>query len=101
MTSNNPSPHSGDDTFDLIDDALATLAERRRTWLGDDLATMTLVASLIDQAERCLPQLVHNARANGHTWHEIAHALGTSPDDAQLRFDPESPITDSRWPHDY
>lgn len=96
MTSK-PSPHSGDDTFDLIDDALATLADRRGIWLGDDLATMTLVASLIEQAERCLPQIVHNARANGRTWHEIAHALGTSPDDARLRFDPESPIADSRW----
>jgi len=100
MTST-PSPHSGDDTFDLVDDALATLAERRGIWLGDDLATMTLLASLIEQAQRCLPQLVHDARANGHTWHEIAHALGTSPDDARLRFDPGSPIPDSRWPHDY
>lgn len=39
------------------------------------------LASLIEQAERCLPQLVHDARAGGHTWHEIAHAVGTSPDD--------------------
>lgn len=62
-----PSPHSDDDTFDLVDDALATLAERRGIWLGDDLATMTLIASLIEQAERCLPQAVHDARANGHT----------------------------------
>jgi hypothetical protein len=61
---------------------------------------MSLIASLIEQAERFLPQLVHDARANGHTWHEIAHALGTSPDDARLRYDPESPIADNRWPHD-
>jgi hypothetical protein len=33
---------------------------------------MTLVASLIEQAERFLPQLVLDARANGHTWREIA-----------------------------
>jgi hypothetical protein len=26
--------HSGDDTYDLIDDALAKLAERRGAWLG-------------------------------------------------------------------
>ncbi len=99
MTSNQPSPRSGDDTFDLIDDALTTLDERRGFWLGDDLAAMALVASLIEQAECCLPQFVHDARANGHTWHEIAHALGTSPDDAQLRFDPETPIADNRWPY--
>ncbi|MFD8497686.1 hypothetical protein [Amycolatopsis sp. NPDC059657] len=99
-SNNNPSPRSGDDTFDLIDDALTTLAQRRGYWLGDDLATIALAVSLIEQAQRCLPQLVHDARANGHTWHEIAHALGTSPDDTQLRYDPGSPIADSRWPHD-
>jgi hypothetical protein len=101
MTSNNkPSPRSGDDTYGLIDDALATLAERRGLWLGDDLTTIALAVSLIKQAERFLPQLVHDARANGCTWHDIAHALGTSPDDAQLRFDPGTPLADSRWPHD-
>lgn len=99
MTSNPPSPHSGEDTYDLIDDALTTLAQRRGLWLGDDLTAIALIGSLTEQAERFLPQLVHDARANGHTWHQIAHALGTSPDNAQLRFDPESPIADSRWPH--
>ena len=68
-------PHSGDDTYDLIDHALHQLAERRGTWLGDDLT-----ASLIDQAERFLPELVTSARLNGHTWHDIAQALATSPD---------------------
>ena len=35
MTSNsNPSPRSGEDTYDLIDEALTTLAERRALWLG-------------------------------------------------------------------
>jgi hypothetical protein len=100
MTSSDPSPRSGDDTFDLIDEALATLAERRGCWLGEDLAAIALTASLVEQAERFLPQFVHDARANGHTWHEIGRALGTSPDDAQLRYDPDSPIVDSRWPHD-
>jgi hypothetical protein len=93
-----PGPYSGGGTSDLIDDALATLAERRGAWLGDDLTAITLLASLIDQAERCLPELVTNARLNEHTWAEIARALGTSPDEARLRFDPESPIADTRWP---
>ncbi|UUV36045.1 hypothetical protein NQK81_22270 [Amycolatopsis roodepoortensis] len=101
MTSNNnPSPRSGDDTYDLVDNALAALAERRGLWLGDDLTAIGLVSSLIEQAERFLPQLVHDARAGGHTWQEIAHALATSPDDAQLRYDPGTPLADSRWPHD-
>jgi len=62
---------------------------------------MALVASLIEQAERCLPQLVHDARANGHTWHEIARALGTSTDYARLRFDADSLIADNRRPHEH
>ena len=95
-----PAPRSGDDTYDLIDDALAALAERRGAWLGDELVSMTLLASLIEQAERWLPQLVHDARANGHSWAEIARALATSPDDARLRFAPDSPIADGRWPYD-
>ena len=99
MTS--PEPRSGDDTHDLIDDAVTALAERRGAWLGDDLTAMTLIASLIDQAERCLPELVTNARANGHTWNEIARALATSPAEARLRFDPPSPLADGRWPHDH
>jgi hypothetical protein len=93
-------PRSGDDTYDLIDDALAALAERRGAWLGDDLTAITLLASLIDQASRCLPELVASARLNGRTWHEIARALATSPDEARLRFDPESPVADLRWPYD-
>jgi hypothetical protein len=96
MTSNNPSPHSGEDTHDLIDNALTTLAQRRGLWLGDDLTAIALITSLTEQAERFLPQLVHDARVNGHTWHQIAHALGTSPDNAQLRFDPR--ITHRRQP---
>jgi hypothetical protein len=59
-----------------------------------------LIGSLVEQAERFLPQLVHDARANGHSWHEVARALCTSADDARLRYDPDSPVADSRWPHD-
>jgi hypothetical protein len=95
-----PGPRSGDDTYDLIDHALHQLAERRGAWLGDDLAAITLITSLIDQAERFLPELVTSARLNGHTWHDIAHALATSPHEAQLRFDPDSPLADPRWPYE-
>lgn len=93
------SPCSDDDTYDLIDDALAPLAEHHGAWLGDDLIAITLLANLIDQAERCLPELVTNARLNGHSWDEVARALATSPDEARLRFDPRSPIADGRWPY--
>jgi hypothetical protein len=97
---NSPRPRSDDTTFDIIDDALAILAERRGVWLGDELAALALVASLIEQAERFLPQLVHDARAADRSWQEIAQALGTSPGEAQLRYDPASPIADNRWPYE-
>ena len=87
-------PRSGDDTFDLIDNAVAALADRRGVWLGHDLHAIALIASLVEQAERWLPQLVHDARANGYDWTEIARAVGTNPNEARLRFDPESPIAD-------
>jgi hypothetical protein len=73
----------------------------RSPWTGDDITAMTLVASLIEQAERFLPEMVTNARMNGHSWDEIARAIGTSPEEAHLRFDPESPVADSRWPYDF
>jgi hypothetical protein len=57
-----PGPRGGDDTCGLIDDALATLAKRRSAWLGDDLTVIAVLASLIDQAGRCLLELVTNAR---------------------------------------
>ncbi len=93
-------PRGGDDTYDLIDDALFRLAERRGAWLGDDLTAITLIASLIDQAERFLPELATNARLNGHTWDQIAAALATSPEQVQLRYGDESPVADTRRPYD-
>lgn len=96
-----PAPYSDDDTFEIIDNALLELATRRASWLGDSLTAICLVSSLIAQAERCLPQFVYEAREDGHSWPEIAQMLDTSPDEARLRFDPESPIADGRWPYDY
>ena len=96
-----PEPRSGNDTHDLTDDAVAVLAERRGTWPGDDIAAIALIANLINQAQRWLPQHVHDARANGHSWKEITRAPATSPAEARLRFDPQSPVADGRWPYDF
>jgi hypothetical protein len=93
-----PAPRSDDDTFDLIDDALTALATHRGLSICDDHVFIHLLASLIEQAERWLPEAVYNARANGSSWNEIAQLLGTSPHEARLRFDPDSPIADGRWP---
>jgi hypothetical protein len=74
------------------------LAERCGAWLGDPLAAMTLLASLIDQAKRMLPALVAEVRDHEHSRHDIARALATSPDQARLHYDPESSVADGRWP---
>ncbi len=94
-------PRSGDDTCDLIDDALYRLAERRGKWLGDPLAAITLIASLIDQAGRMLPEHVLLALDDDATWHDIATALATSPEQAKLRYSPDSPVADTRWPYNW
>jgi len=83
-------PRSGHDTWDLIETALRQLAGRRGGWLGDPLTAITMLASLIDQAERMIPA----SRAG------IATALGTSPEQAELQYSPRSPVRDTREPYD-
>ena len=93
-------PVTDEHTYAVIDYALAELAARWGANLGDDAVLIQLLASLIAQAERCLPEAVVNARAQGASWTDIAQLLGTSPEQTQLRFDPESPVCDGRWPLD-
>ena len=48
-----------------------------------------------------IPEHVLEARDHGATWHDIATTLATSPEQAELRYSPDSPVADSRWPYDY
>ena len=34
------------------------------------------------------------------SWHDIATALGTSPEQAELQYSPRSPLRDTREPYD-
>jgi hypothetical protein len=96
-----PGPAGVDeDTCDIIDNALAVLAERRGVSFGDDLAVIGLPATLQAQTERVLPWAVTGARVEGAAWDEIARLLGTSPLETELCFDPDSPVADRRWPFD-
>ncbi|HAM01230.1 MAG TPA: hypothetical protein DCQ30_03235 [Acidimicrobiaceae bacterium] len=95
-----PAPAVDNDTYEVIDDAISALAGRRGLWMGDDVVIVHLVASLIAQAERFLPEAVVHVRAEGASWDEVARLVGTNPDEARLRFDPASPICDGRWPFD-
>lgn len=93
-----PAPQISQDSYDILDDAVADLAQRRDLCLGDELTRIHLLASLIDQAICWPPEAVTTAHANGVSWHDISILIGTSPDQARLRFDPHSPIADGRWP---
>jgi len=93
-------PRSGSDTWDLIENALRELAGRRGRWLGDPLTTITMLASLIDQAERMIPELAAQARRKHASWASIATALGTSPEQAELQYSRRSPVRDTREPYD-
>src|SRR5260370_26399115 len=42
---------------------------------------------------------VTNALLNGHTWHDIAQALATSPGESRRRFDPDSPVANPTTPN--
>ena len=46
-----------------------------------------------------LPEHVLLTIDNGATWHEIATALAASPEQPELRYSPDSPVADSRWPY--
>jgi hypothetical protein len=82
--------------WDLIENALRELAGRRGGWLGGPLTAITMLASLIDQADRMIPELAADARKNRASWADIAIALGTSPEQAELRYSPRSPLPGPR-----
>lgn len=93
-------PHSDADTWDLVENALCQLADRRSRWLGDPLTATTMLASLIDQAGRMIPELAADARRKHASWADIATALGTSPEQAELQYSHSSPLRDKREPYD-
>jgi hypothetical protein len=86
------------DIRDLVEDSLEMLAERRGRWLGDDLAAIALLASLIDEAERQLAERVDTVYGNDHCWDNIAQALGTTSAEVRMRFDGRSPVARA-WLH--
>jgi hypothetical protein len=93
-------PHSDSFTWHLTETALRDLASHRGRWPSDPLTAITMLASLIDQTERMIPELAADARRQRASWADIATALGTSPGQAELRYSPRSPVRDTREPYD-
>ena len=47
-----------------------------------------------------IPELAADARSKHASWHDIATALGTSPEQAELHYSRRSPVRDTREPYD-
>jgi hypothetical protein len=96
VTRSLPVPLCDAASFDVVDEAISELAGRRGLWIGDDAVLIHLLASVIAQAERCLPEVVATVLMNGYGWEDIARLLGSSPDEVRLRFDSESPVVEGK-----
>ncbi len=82
-----PAPATGDDSLDILSQAIESLAQVRTTyWLGDSAVHLHALASLIAQAEQLLPQAVHDARDQEHTWAQIGELLNTTAATAARRY---------------
>ena len=82
-----PAPRVDDDSFEVLNHAIDTLAQSRTPyWLGDSSVRLHALASLIAQAEQLLPDAVHHARDQEFTWHEIGQLLNTTPATAARHY---------------
>jgi hypothetical protein len=81
-----PPPVTGDDSLQVLSEAIDQLARLRTAyWLGDSAVHLHALASLISQAQQLLPQAVHQARDQELTWAQIGELLGTSAATAARR----------------
>ncbi len=80
-------PATGDDTEQVLEDAIDTLGTLRNLpWLGDAGATLHLLISLTAEAERRLPRAVADARDQDYSWAQIADLLGVTRASAWQRY---------------
>lgn len=80
-------PSTGDDTEAVIDAAIESLGTvRGLPWLGDASAHLHLLASLMAEAERRLPQAVADARDQECSWAGIGDLLGVTRASAWQRY---------------
>jgi integrase len=82
-----PAPRTDTDGAAVLAEAVDTLAALRTPyWLGDSAVGLHALASLIAQANKMIPDAVHAARDQGHTWAEIGQLLNLSPAAAARRY---------------
>jgi hypothetical protein len=82
-----PAPRTGDDSLQILSQAIDSLAQLRTAyWLGDSAVHLHALASLIAQAEQILPQAVLDARDQELTWAQIGELLNTTAATAARRY---------------
>ena len=82
-----PAPRTGDDSLQVLNQAIDDLARLRTAyWPGDSAGHPHALASLIAQAEQLLPQAVHDARDQELTWAQIGELLNTTAATAARRY---------------
>ena len=82
-----PAPATGNDSLQVLTDAIDDLARLRTAyWLGDSAVRLHAIASLIAQAQQLLPQAVGDARDQELTWTQIGELLGTTATTAARRY---------------
>lgn len=82
-----PAPTAGDDSLQILNEAIDRLAAVRTPYrLGDSAVRLHALASLTAQAEQLLPQAVHDARDQELTWAQIGELTGTTAATAARRY---------------
>ena len=82
-----PAPTTGNDSLQVLNDAVDQLARLRTAyWLGDSAVHLHALASLIAQAQQLLPQAVHEARDQELTWAQVGELLNTTTATAARRY---------------
>jgi hypothetical protein len=82
-----PAPATGDDSLQILNEAIDRLAALRTPyWPGDSAIRLHALASLIAQAQQLLPQAVHDARDQELTWTQIGELLNVTAATAARRY---------------
>jgi len=83
---NRPGTSGPSQVDEVLETAVADLAARHGALLHHPIAMLEVVAVITAAAETLRDDLLTQARANGHTWQEIADALHVSPQHARTRY---------------
>jgi hypothetical protein len=82
-----PAPATGDDSLQVLTEAIDSLARRRTAcWLSDSAVRLHALASLLAQAQQLLPDAIRAARDQELTWTQIGELTGTTAATAARRY---------------